>query len=347
MVIMQGLIQKPVYQVRKFSDAEDSPIALRFSHYMKYARAAYGKPVETRGSQEQRIAGVVNLVVRKVGRYVGEDEVRGKAMLEHFLVVDDKERAVVLALKGIATWESALKDLRLVYRDVDFWGQLYPVHGGILDSALGLVEFPELVASVKKELKANPGYKLVVLGHSLGGGVAGLVAPLLAAEPTRDGRFVTNARTIPGRVIECYGFEPAASVDEELRQKTKTMTYSLVNKNDIVPALSHGAIHDFKALALYLKQNTSYLAGIVDGLSKGKLNPEEHMATFRSLATNKKLVPPRRVWVIDTNAKGKLEIGEVLNANQRFGEAKFILGMLTHHKLGDCVDSMAALEGLE
>lgn len=347
MAIMQGLSQKPVYKVRKFTAAEDSPIARRFSHYMKYAMAAYGKPVETRGSQEQWIAGVVNIVVRKVGRYVGEEEVRGRAMLEHFVAVDDKEGAVVLALKGTATLEGALKDLRLVYRDVDFWGQRYQVHGGMLDSALGLVEFPELVASVKKELKANPGYKLVVLGHSLGGGVAGLVAPLLAAEPARDGRFVTNGKTIPGRVIECYGFEPAASIDEELRQKTKTMTYSLVNQNDIVPALSHGAISDFKAVALYLKQNTPYLAGIVDGLSKNKLNPDEYLAKFRSLATNKKLVPPGRVWVIDANAKGKLEIGEVLNVNQRFGEARFILGMLTHHKLGDCVTSMAALEGLE
>lgn len=349
MAIMQGLSKKPAYEVRKFEAAEDSPIARRFSHYMKYATAAYGKPEETplAKTEEQWIAVVTGIPLRKVGRYVGGKEVQGKAMLEHFVAVDDGERAVVLALKGTATLEGALKDLRLVYKDVDFWGQNYQVHGGMLDSALGLVEFPALVEQVKKELKANPGYKLVVLGHSLGGGVAGLVAPLLAAGPTREGRFLTNGRTIPGRQIECYGFEPAASVDEELRQKTKSMIYSLVNKNDIVPALSHGAISDFKALASYLKQNTPYLAGIVDGLSKNSLNADEHIAKFRSLATNKKLVPPGRVWAIDMNAKGKLEIGEVLNVNQRFGEARFIFGMLTNHKLGDCVDSMAALEGLE
>lgn len=346
LAIVQSLSKKPVHDIRRFSAAEDSPIAKQFSHYLKYADAAYGKPTKESGSDEDWIAKTTGIDKRKVGRYVDEKAVMGKAMLEHFVAVDDKEKSVVVALKGTATLEGALKDVRFVYADVDLWGEHFQVHGGMWQSARGLVEFPALVMQLKKELAANPGYKLVVLGHSLGGGVAGLLAPLLA-EPTRDGRFLTNDRTVPGRMIECYGFEPAASVDEELRQKTKSMTYSLVNKNDIVPALSHGAIRDFRAIAIYLKQNAPYLAGIVDGLSKNNIDPDGYLAKFRSLATNKKLVPPGRVWAIDMSGDGMLEIGEVLNVNQRFGEARFMKGMVTDHLLGTCYTNMAALKDLE
>lgn len=348
LAIMQSMSKKPVYEIRKFSPVEDSQIAKRFSHYMKYASAAYGKPEDSLSrTDEEWIAEHTGIPLNKVNSYVNERAVRGKAMLEHFVAVDDAEKSVVVALKGTATLEGALKDVRFLYTDVDLWGHSFQVHGGMWQSALGLVEFPALVAQVKEALAANPGYKLVVLGHSLGGGVAGLVAPLLAAKPTHDGRFFTNNRTIPGRDIECYGFEPAASLDEELRQKTKSMTYSLVNKNDVVPALSHGSLRDFKAVAIYLKKNTPYLAGIVDGLSKNAIDPDAYLAKFRSLATHKKLVPPGRVWAIDTSDNGTLEIGEVLNISQRFGEARFILGMVTDHMLGNCFTSMAALKDLE
>jgi hypothetical protein len=148
-------------------------------------------------------------------------------------------------------------------------------------------------------LVENPEHKLLVLEHSLEGGVVGLVAPLLV-EPAPNGSFLTNWKTVPGRKIECYGFEPAASLNEQMRQKTNTMTFSLVNKNGIVPALSYGVPQDFRAFALYLKHNILYLGSIIDSLSMNKVYPNIHMAKFRSLATHKKLVPPGRVWVIDT-----------------------------------------------
>ncbi|RPB06841.1 alpha/beta-hydrolase [Morchella conica CCBAS932] len=342
--IMQGLSKKPVYDTRKFSRVEDSPIAKRFAHYMKYADAAYGtiNPLKT---DEEFIADYTGIPRYKVQPYVNKNAVRGKAMLEHFMAVDDREKSVIVALKGTGTLEAALKDVRFLYTEIDLWGQSFQVHGGMWEAAQGLVQFPLLISQVTEALVANPEYGLVVLGHSLGGGVAGLVAPLLA-EPGPDGSFLTNGKTVPGRKIECYGLEPAASLDEQLRQKTKTMTYSLVNKNDIVPALSYGVLQDFKAFALYLKHNTLYLGSIIDGLSMNRVDPDTYMAKFRSIATHKKLVPPGRVWVIDTTDNGTLEIAECLNANQRFGEARFILGMVQDHILFNCFTSMDALKHL-
>lgn len=352
LAILQYRCTKPVYEIRKYQSAEDSPIAKSFVHFMKYATAAYGRtPLIDKASMlcssdRDWIRTHTGLAFEKIYPYIDARAVSGRHMLEHYVAVDDAQKSVIIALKGTLTVEGAMKDLRSSYSNVEVWNHHFDVHTGMWKAAQDLISFPPLLAQVTQELKANPDYKLVVLGHSLGGGVAILVAALLAAEPT-GAEFLTNSITFPGRRIVCYGFEPAASIDEEFAKMAKALMYTVVNKNDIVPSLSHGAILDFKITALKLKNDPDYLATIIDGLLTNKLNADKELNYLRSLAKNKKLVPGGRVWAMDMDDRGKLEIGEVLNVNQRFGEARFIMGMIVNHTPADCVASLATLLQLE
>lgn len=352
LAILQAKRTDRVHEIRKYTAAEDSPIAKKFAHYFKYATAAYGKTAlidiasMSCSSDKTWIEKHTGLPPNKIHPYINENTVKGRHMLEHFVAVDDVEKSVVLALKGTLTLEGALKDVRCDYKSVNVWGGNHDVHEGMWMSAQELVAFPSLVAQIKQELEAHPDYKLVVVGHSLGGAVASLVSTLLAKQ-SPDGRIVTNDKTIAEREIICYGFEPAPGFDEDLALKTKPFMYTIVNKNDIVPSLSHGALLDFKAIGMMLKNDTAYLATIIDGLLNRTLDADKHLEYFRTLATNKKLVPPGRVWVMSSNELGKMVIGEAMNVNQRFGEARFLQGMITHHMPIDIVKGLKALETLE
>lgn len=352
LAILQSKSSKPVYEIRQFKAADDSPIAKRFVHFMKFATAAYGRtPLIDASSvlcssDRDWIRTHTGLPFDKIHPYVDAKAVSGRHMLEHYVAVDDAEKSVILALKGTLTVEGATKDLRSSYSRAKIWDQEFDVHSGMWKSALELIAFPSLLAQIKQELTANPDYKLVILGHSLGGGVATLVAALLADPPTETTGFLTNSITVPGKPIVCYGFEPAASIDEDFAKLVSTLMYTIVNKNDIVPSLSHGAILDFKVAALKLKNDQAYLASIIDGLISNKLDADKQLNYLRTLAKNKKLVPGGRVWVMNVNNSGKLEIGEVLNVNQRFGEARFILGMIINHTPADCVMSLTSLSDL-
>lgn len=348
LAILHNKSKKPVYEVRQFQEVQDSPIAKDFAYFMKYATAAYGRTVlidkasALCSSDRDWIRTHTGLPFDKLHPYIDSKAVSGRHMLEHYVAVDDSKKSVILALKGTLTIEGALKDVRSSYAKVTVWGKEYEVHGGMWKAAQELIAFPSLLAQISQELNANPDYQLVVLGHSLGGGVAVLVAALLSADPA-GGEFCTNSITVPGKRIVCYGFEPAASMDEEFATITKSLIYTIVNKNDIVPSLSHGAILDFKVVALKLKNDPTYLATIIDGILTRKPDADDQLNYIRTLATNKKLVPGGRVWVMNANDIGKLEIAEVLNVNQRFGEARFIVGMITHHAPVDCVTSLGSL----
>lgn len=348
LAILQHRSSKPVYDIRKYQAAEDSPIAHRFVYFMKYATAAYGRTPAIdvasilTSSDREWIKVHTGLPFNKIHPYVDANAVRGRPMLEHYVAVDDAKKSVIVALKGTLSVEGATKDIRFEYLPVKIWGQQFEVHSGMWKAAQDLIAFPLLLAQVKQELEANPDYTLVVLGHSLGGGVAILLSALLAAEPNSAG-FLTNSLTVPGRPIVCVGFEPAASIDEALAVKTKALMYTVVNKNDIVPSLSRGAILDIKTVALKLKNDSPYFATIVDGLLTDTLDANKELHYIRSLANNEKLVPGGRVWAMSINDEGTLEIGEVLNVNQRFGEARFIMGMITNHAPADCVISFSSL----
>jgi pimeloyl-ACP methyl ester carboxylesterase len=157
------------------------------------------------------------------------------------------------------------------------------------------------MATIKVALEEFPDYGLVLCGHSLGGGVAALLA-IMVAEPNdhdpstsafvtmraapqqplllTSGSDVTASRMhsplrLPsGRPIHVYAYGPPATLSPSLRLATRGLITTVINGQDLVPYLSLGVLRDLQAIALAFKTDTSNAKGEVrqrvwEGLSSG------------------------------------------------------------------------------
>jgi len=151
----------------------------------------------------------------------------------HFVAVDAESKAVILSIRGTASLSDALTDLLCAPRRM--LGGV--AHDGILRSAFAVLG--HVSTRLVDILQDHPGFKLVVTGHSLGGGVALILALLLKAgqEQDEDGRIPK----LPSDVsIEAYAFgpPPVFTPISELKQEWQEGIYTFVHGMDVVPRLS-------------------------------------------------------------------------------------------------------------
>jgi len=208
------------------------------------------------------------------------------APLIHFITIDLESKAIVLTCRGTLGFEDILTDSACDSADLYWQGQAYKVHRGIRDAARRLMDSRNgnnIMSTLKDNLEEFPEFGLVLVGHSLGGAVAAVLAIMLS-EPSKHEpgeadkpSFVTSQRQkllpsqahaaamkdIPpvalpaGRPIHVYAFGAPACVSSTLRVATRGLITTVINANDIIPYLSLGTLQDFKAVARLLKEDVS------------------------------------------------------------------------------------------
>lgn len=274
--------------------------------------------------------------------------------LVHFISLDHESHAVVLSCRGTLGFEDVLTDMTCDYDDMHLRNRSYRVHKGIYASARRLISGAEsrVLATIAAALEEFPTYGLVMCGHSLGGGVVSLLAIMLATPgsdpehnafvtttgPPQSGLPLTsspNASNAPpqaislpaGRPIHVYAYGPPATLSPSLRRLTRGLITTIVNKNDLVPSLSLGVLHDIQAVALAFKSDSTGAASRVrarvwSSLSSGLMEqwyrgdyvhgsgPSEEddqwawatLKTLRASMQSEKLVPPGEVFQVETTA---------------------------------------------
>ncbi|KAG8682595.1 hypothetical protein FRC08_014867 [Ceratobasidium sp. 394] len=125
------------------------------------------------------------------------------------------------------------------------------VHGGMLKTAelMGLPGKPVHTATANA-LRANRGYELVLTGHSLGAGVASLLA-LIWADPS-TGLTVRRSGLPSHRRVTAYCFGPPCVMSPRLSKLAKSIVTSFVYSHDIVSTLSLGSVRDMQRAAAWL-----------------------------------------------------------------------------------------------
>ncbi|KAL4958151.1 hypothetical protein BDW69DRAFT_115008 [Aspergillus filifer] len=202
--------------------------------------------------------------------------------LVHYCFLDHESKAVVLALRGTWGFEDVLTDMTCAYDDLEWQGKNWKVHKGMHASAKHLLMGggKRVMITIAAALEEFKDYGLVLCGHSLGGGVAGILATMIS-EPTAevsspvlfttssrpDKQFLSNGRTaeVPpsacylpsGRPIHVYAFGPPATMSPFLRRATRGLITTVVNGQDVVPSLSLGILHDMHTTALAFKGDIS------------------------------------------------------------------------------------------
>lgn len=224
------------------------------------------------------------------------------APIVNYISRDDVSKAIVLTCRGTLGLSDVLTDLTCSFVDVQVEDgkahHSYQVHSGMLASAQRLAAPGHTVLEkLKTALEMYPDYGLVLTGHSLGGGVACLLAMQLSspahAFQTRMMDEVDKATSIrhpkittpfvtgldsglpPGRPIHAYAYGPPAVASPDLSRYCKGLCTSVIHGFDVVPTLSLGTLHDLKAVACSLsdeKESTmaQEIVGRVVGLYQRK-----------------------------------------------------------------------------
>ncbi|KAJ5889485.1 hypothetical protein N7504_010295 [Penicillium tannophilum] len=205
--------------------------------------------------------------------------------LVHYLSIDHESKAVVLTLRGTWGFEDILTDMTCDYDDLEWQGRNWKVHKGMHASAKRLLEGGggRVMITLRAALEEFTEYGVVLCGHSLGGGVAALLATMISEpsssltgpsfvtapyHPTST-RLLTDSNTqtsestphydLPsGRPIHVYAYGPPAVMSPFLRLATRNLITTIVNGSDIVPSLSLGILHDMHTASHLFKTDVSH-----------------------------------------------------------------------------------------
>lgn len=207
--------------------------------------------------------------------------------LVHYLSLDHDSKAVVLTLRGTWGFEDILTDMTCDYDDLHWMGRSFQVHKGMHASARRLRDGGggRVMATIRTALEKFPDYGVVFCGHSLGGGVAALLATLISSPRESDTpgpmfvtaseHRVTNPRLLfhddvqnpqhqnqaspyclpAGRPIHVYAYGPPGLMTPALQRATRGLITTIVNGQDVVPTLSLGNLHDLQAISLAFKHD--------------------------------------------------------------------------------------------
>ena len=203
----------------------------------------YGKKVGTvpllQGTSEDKRK-------RKIARYLNipEEDIIGATkpggdidILGHFIAVDKRKSAVVLALRGTYTLSGVKSDLGVYSKK--FCNGV--AHGGIADRTDNIWEFvKEKIVSL---LKSNPGFDFVITGHSLGAGAAALLILKLKHEQL----LAKLDPSLSDVNIKCFAFAPPPVYlsdveNENVMADAMKNTFAFIHENDCVPFCSTDSV---------------------------------------------------------------------------------------------------------
>ncbi|CAA6655586.1 unnamed protein product [Spirodela intermedia] len=166
------------------------------------------------------------------------EETGGRAP-PYLIYVDHENADIVLAIRGLNLAKESdyavLLDNRLGEKKFD--GGY--VHNGLLKSAAWILDAECDV--LKGLLDAHPNYSLTVAGHSLGAGVAAMLAMLVVQNRQRLG-------DVERKRVRCYAMAPARCMSLNLAVRYADVINSVVLQDDFLPRTATPLEDVFKSL---------------------------------------------------------------------------------------------------
>jgi len=152
----------------------------------------------------------------------------------YFTTVDHDTEEIALTFRGTLSVSDCLTDLCCQIEE----GQ----HSGMVTSAQWFDT--HLREPFTRLANMYPNYKIILQGHSMGGGVASLLALKWIEDPTLSPR------------LHCFSFGAPCIVTAELALACKRVITSVVFARDAVSRASVGSIHNMRKVLLHLAKGT-------------------------------------------------------------------------------------------
>lgn len=317
----QPSLQQPFNATREHSLLRD------LLHYATFASAAYGWKLEfaLRGKLHGRDD--MNVLLARTG--LAEDDIvvtkwdSEQVRPAYFIARDHNRSSIVLSVRGTFSLDDVLTDLCFTPEEFSPTHQKSPSrkpflkkmkhavsslsdefhdtinkrklsgHLGMLEAAQCLKD--EVESILEDELEAHPEYSLIIVGHSLGGGVASLLGTLME-------------RNFPKLHVFAYG-PPCVSPSHAKLHKN---IISVVAEGDPFRCLSLGHIAGLSEAIAELCEENDLRAEIIRRASGRKLQEEDNLhwcvdelEKLRSRMKAEKLYPPGRILFVSQSAQGR------------------------------------------
>lgn len=179
-----------------------------------------------------------------------------------YVAMDYDNEAVVIALRGTLSLHDIVTDLIAVEEEIEVdvnCDNSLRAHKGILHTARwvqGVLKDKEILETA---FSRGPNYKLIIVGHSLGGGCAALLAILLRQDYPN---------------VKCFAYSPPACLNEPAASYTKDFVTSVTLGKDLIARFGLATAFSLKNdIVMMLQQcrKPKYrilLEGLIETLSK-------------------------------------------------------------------------------
>ncbi|KAI4303717.1 hypothetical protein MLD38_039315 [Melastoma candidum] len=146
----------------------------------------------------------------------------------YYIGVDHRRKLVILAIRGTHTVYDIITDIVSSSDDeVTFEG--YSTHFGSAEAARWFLTHE--IGTLKKYLDKYEGFRLRIVGHSLGGAIAALLAIMLRTKSKEELGFDPDT-------VTAVGCAAPPCVSKELAESCSEFVCNVVMQDDIVPQMS-------------------------------------------------------------------------------------------------------------
>ncbi|GAB2262827.1 hypothetical protein Droror1_Dr00003824 [Drosera rotundifolia] len=147
----------------------------------------------------------------------------------YYIGIDRRKKLVILGIRGTQTVYDLITDIvSTSHEEVTFEG--YSSHFGTAEAARWFLTH-EIGGTIKKSLDEHKGFRLRLVGHSLGAATASLLAIMLKKKSQKELGFDPD-------IVHAVGYATPPCVSRELAESCSAYVTTVVMQDDIIPRLS-------------------------------------------------------------------------------------------------------------
>ncbi|GAB4830508.1 hypothetical protein Ancab_020219 [Ancistrocladus abbreviatus] len=146
----------------------------------------------------------------------------------YYIGVDSRKKLVILGIRGTHTVYDLITDV-VSSGDEEVTLEGYSTHFGTAEAARWFLHHE--IGTIKKCLDDHEGFRLRLVGHSLGGAIASLLAIMLRKKSHKELGFDPD-------IVHAVGYATAPCVSKGLAESCSDYVTTVVMQDDIIPRLS-------------------------------------------------------------------------------------------------------------
>ncbi|KAL9264325.1 Diacylglycerol lipase-beta-like protein [Drosera capensis] len=182
----------------------------------------------------------------------------------YYIGIDRRKKLVILGIRGTQTVYDLITDIvSTSHEEVTFEG--YSSHFGTAEAARWFLTH-EIGGTIKKCLDEHKGFRLRLVGHSLGAATVSLLAIMLKKKSQKELGFDPD-------IVHAVGYATPPCVSRELAESCSAYVTTVVMQDDIIPRLSVASMsviekEDWRSLAELVTNAKQVMCSVQDAARK-------------------------------------------------------------------------------